>query len=146
MTVSSGNASELYKSGQRRAEPAVARRTMLEREAEPVGAAPSQLEQLPIVSLGEVDDAAVVAEDVRRQLGMPGEPERPDDHGVEGPDEEVREVEGPGLLLLERIPLRQACEKGIAVGAGQPLGAVLLEHLVERTRGPAVGIGDEDVV
>src|SRR3954454_12359259 len=143
MTVSSGNASELYKSGQRGAEPAVAGRTMLERETEPVGAAPRQLEQLPVVGLGEVDDPAVVAEDVRRQFGMAVEPERPDDQGVEVPDEEVREVEGPGLLLLERIPLRQAREKRVAVGAGQPLGAVPLQHLVERARGPAVGIGDE---
>src|SRR4051812_38279853 len=143
MTVSSGNRDEAREGGR---QPAVTGPAAFEREAERGRALLGPLAQCRVVALREIDDASIVPEDVADQLGTAVEPERPADERVEVLDEEVGEVEGAGLLLLQRVPLRGARVDRKAMGAFEPRGAVSLAHLVDPARGAAIGIRDEDTV
>ena len=100
--------------------------------------------QLGIVGLGEVDEPAVVAEVHRQQLGMAVEAEAGADDRVELAGQEVGQVEGPELLVLERGVGRRAGVELVAVGALDALEALALEVRVERAGRAAVGVGDED--
>src|SRR4029450_2623002 len=128
MTVSSGNGHEAR---ERRGQAAVAGLPAFEREAERGRTLRGPLAQVGIVVLREVDDAPVVPEDVADQLAGAVESQRPADERVEVPDEEVGEVEGAGLLLLERIPLGQARVDRVAVSAFEPRGFVPSAHFVD---------------
>ena len=74
---------------------------------------------------------------------MAVEPEAADHERVEVPREEVGQVEGRGLGVVELLPGVVAGEEAVAVRAGQPLDAVPLEHRVELAAGAAVGVRDE---
>src|SRR4249919_3344666 len=97
MTVSSGNRDEAREG---RRQPAVAGPAAFERKAEQGRAFLGPLVERQVVCLREIDDAAVVPEDVADQLWIPIEPEGPADERLEVPDKEVREVERARLLLL----------------------------------------------
>src|SRR4051812_25098518 len=146
MTVSSGNASDLRELGQRRVDQTEAGGTMLEGEPELLRAGAGALEQSRVVRLREVDHAPVVAEVVVAQLREPVEAERTPHEGIEMPHEGVGEGVGARLLVLERVPRVQPGIDRVAVGAREPLGAMTLEHRVERAGGAAVRIADEDAV
>ena len=79
-----------------------------------------------VVRLGEVDEAAVVGEDIAHELRVPIEPERPDHERIEMSHEEVGEVEGSRFLVVHRLPRVVPGEEAVAVRAGEPLGAVAL--------------------
>ena len=126
-------------------EVAEARASELEREAEPAGAATGRRDQRGIVGLGEVDEAAVVAEVDRQQLGMSVEAEARDDQPVEVAGEEIGQEERAELLVGDRREGRGAGVELVAVGARQALDALLGQDRVEQAAGPAVGVGHEDV-
>src|SRR3954468_2780818 len=118
--------------------------TPFEREAEPVGRRLRALGQPGIVGLGEVDDAPVVLEVHRQQLRVTVEAEaRPDDR-VELAGEEVGQVEGPDLLLLDRLVRGRACVELEAMRAIDPRDPLALQIGIERSARPAIGIRDED--
>src|SRR3954465_3168785 len=130
----------------RRAELTEADESPLERDAEPARRRFGARRQFGIVRLREVDEAAVVAEVEREQLRVPVEAEASDYEPVEVPNEEVRQVEGPGLVVGELREGRTAGIHLIAVGALEPPDALGLEHPIEEAAGAAVGIGHEDPV
>ncbi len=74
---------------------------------------------------------------------MAVEPETADHERVEVPREEVRQVEGRGLGVVQLLPGVVAGEEAVAVRAGQPLDSVQVEHLVELAAGAAVRVRDE---
>ena len=71
------------------------------------------------------------------------EAEAADHERVEVAREEVGEIEGRGLGVVDLLPLGVPGEEAVAVRARQALDAVSLEHEVERAPGAAVGVGDE---
>jgi len=119
---------------------------MLEGEAEPVGRATGHREEVGVVRLGEIDDPGVVGEVGRLELGMAVDAETANDEPLEVPGEEVGQPEGRRLVIGHRGEVRPAGEELVAVGAGQALDALLGEDGVEEAAGPAVGVGDEDLV
>ena len=68
------------------------------------------------------------------------------DERLEMTREEVRQVEGCGLVLLHRVPGVVSGQEAVAVGAGQAFHAVSIQHDVQRAGRAAIGIGDEDPV
>jgi hypothetical protein len=99
--------------------------------------------QVVVVSLCEIEKPAVVPEVVRQKLGVAVESEATDDERIEVPREEVRQVEGRGLGVVELLPGVVAREEPVAVRAGQSLDSVSVEHLVELAARAAVGIRNE---
>ena len=75
---------------------------------------------------------------------MAVEPEAGPDDRVELAGQEVGQVEGPDLLVLERLVGGGAGVELVAVGAFDALEAFALEVGVERPGRAAVGVGDED--
>jgi hypothetical protein len=119
-------------------------RPALEGEPESVGSGLGARGQLRVVALGEVHEPAVRAEVVGQQLRVAVEPEPGPDDRVELAGQEVGQVEGPDLLLLEGIEGSRAGVELVAVGALDPVEALPCEIGVERPGRPAVGVGDED--
>ena len=74
---------------------------------------------------------------------MAVEPEAANHERVEVPREEVRQVEGRGLGVVQLLPGVVAGEEAVAVRAGQSLDSVQVEHLVELAAGAAVRVRDE---
>ena len=72
------------------------------------------------------------------------EPEPDQDDRLELTGEEVGQVEGPELLVLHRGVGGRTRVELVAVRAGDPFHALVLEHLVERPTGAAVRVGHED--
>src|SRR5262245_57035840 len=143
ITVSSGSAARLHEAGQRRDEVAVAGPPLLVLEPEPLCGSACSRTQIAVLRLCEVQKTAVVPEVLLEQLGVPVETEPADDDRVEVPRQEVGEVEGRRLGIVELLPGGVPGQKPVAVRAGEPLDAVPLEHLVELASGSAVGVGDE---
>ena len=117
---------------------------VLEREAEPLGRAPRHRQQVRVVGLGEVDDPPVVAEVHRLELRVAVDAEAADHEPLEVAGEEVGQPERRRLLVGQSGEGRAAGEELVAVGARQPLDALLGEHRVEQAARAAVGVGDED--
>src|SRR5262245_53322108 len=95
--------------------------------------------------LGEVDEAAVIAEIGLLQLRMPVDAERADDQAVEMTQQEVRQVERAGLRLRERGEDRRLGVELVAMRAGDALDALLAQDGVEFAPRAAIGVGDEDL-
>ena len=77
---------------------------------------------------------------------MAVETEAADHDRVEVPCEEVGEVEGRRLGVVQLLPFGIPGEEPVAVGAGQALDVMTLEHAVEISARPAVGVPDEDAL
>src|SRR3990170_8557734 len=122
MTVSSGSALPLDESRQRRGELPVPGEAPLEGQAQLPGRRVGASGERGIVGLREVEEPAVVPEDVLDQLRVVVEPERPDDERVEVPREEVRQVEGSRLVRLHRLPGAPGREEAVAVEAADSFG------------------------
>ena len=75
---------------------------------------------------------------------MPVEAQPLDDQAVEMAGEEIGQVEGAGLLVMEGVEGLEAGIEGVAMRAGESLDAFLGKHPVERAAGAAIGIGAED--
>ena len=97
-----------------------------------------------VVGLGEVDEPAVVAEVERQQLRVAVETEAGEDDRVELAGQEVGQVEGADLLVLERRVGRRAGVELEAVGAVDAVDPLALEIGVEACRRPAIRVADED--
>ena len=124
---------------------AVARVAVLERKpSRSARAGGPCAEQVRIVGLGEVDDAPVVAEVHRLELRVAVDPEAADHEPLEVAGEEVGQPERRRLLVGQAGEVGAAGEELVAMGAGQPLHALLGEDRVEQAAGAAVGVGDED--
>ena len=67
----------------------------------------------------------------------------PHDQRLEMSREEIGQVEGGWVSVVEREPVGVPREEAIAVVAGKPLDAVLGEHGVQRSARAAVGVCDE---
>ena len=117
-----------------------------EGEAEPVGGGLGLGGRFGIVELGEMDDAAVVAEIVVAQLREAVEAEPLDDQRVEMPGEEVGQIERAGLLLGQRRESLLAGEEGVAMRALDAPDAFFGEDAVERAARAAVAVEAEDLV
>ena len=112
----------------RRTELAESHEPAFEREAEPIGRGLGPRRQPRVVGLGQEDEAPVVAEVERQQLGVTVQPQSADDQPLEVPGEEVGQVERARLLVCER---GEGCAAGVdlvAVGAFQACDALGLEH------------------
>jgi hypothetical protein len=124
----------------------VADRHVLELQAEFVCGRPRTLQADRIVGLGEVHDAAIIAEIERQELRMTVDAQALPDQRVELPGQEVGQPEGADLLLRQ---LREPVEPGeerIAMDSVDPLHAFLGQHPVELAAGAAVAIGDQDAL
>src|SRR5206468_6923112 len=121
MTVSSGTGSRLDEAGERGKEVAVAGAALVVCETEPVGGGPCPRAKVFVFSLREVEEATVVPEVLGEKLRMPVEPEATDDDRIEMSGEEVGEVEGRGLRVVQLLPFGVPREESVAVVAREPL-------------------------
>src|SRR5690242_7907859 len=113
-------------------EVAVAGEAIVEFEAEPRGGGPRLLKALGMLELREIDQALVVAEIDRLQLGMTVDAEPLDDEPLEMADEEVGEKEAARLLFGELGEEAAAGEELVAMRAGDALRPLLFQHRIER--------------
>jgi hypothetical protein len=117
---------------------------VLEREPEPVRGRAGQRHQLRVLDLGEVHEPAVVREVHRLELRVAVDAEAADHEPLEVAGEEVGQPERRRLVLCHLGERLAAGEELVAVGAGQPLDALLGDDRVEQAARAAVGVGDED--
>ena len=120
--------------------------TVLELEAEHLGRpAPCRFD-CRVVGLRQQHHAPVVAEVGVAQLGMAVESERAPHQRIEVLGEEVGEVEGAGLRLVQRREQLGPGHELVAVVAGQARRTLadLVEQQVEVTAGAAVAVAEHE--
>ena len=108
---------------------------------------PRGCDQGRIVGLGEVDEPGVVPEVRRQELGMAVQAqarESPAGRSCEPGSRSGRT--SPGSSSLDGRERGGPGEELVAVGARQPLDALVGKGKVEQAAGPAVRVGDEDLL
>src|SRR5579872_3339150 len=102
--------------------------------------------QVVVVELGEIDEAAIMAEIIVPQLRKAIEAKALDHQPIEMTDEEVGQEERAELLRGDGGEILRAGEEFIAMRAGNSLDSLLRQHAIELAAGAAIAIETEDVV
>ena len=116
----------------------------LEVEPKPAGGCLGLGGQRGIVDLRQIDEAGVVLEVGVTKLRVAVEAEAFDDQLLELPGQKVGEIEGARRGLRQGRETIAAGKGCIAVGAGEALDLLLLEHRVEDATCATIRIGDDD--
>ena len=104
MTVSSGNGRRLDEPRERGQQVAVSGPALLVLEPEPVGSGARAAAEILVVGLREIEHPPVVAEVLLEESGMTIEAQAADHDRIEVPREEVGEVEGRRLRVVQLLP------------------------------------------